>query len=139
MILPEGYALSRNQAPINKTFRGWWSSVIRMDEARCVFTIEENGRELKPGNVIVKDAAVVEEVCTNFIYLHGQMCCYRQIAWLCEVMENTKLTLRLSTKVNAGAKQGATMWINGGPSIIEYMKRHILSDDAYLAITNGTN
>lgn len=142
MKLPLGYALMRNQAPVGDKFLGWWSSIVCISEARCLFSIQESGRELIVGSLMPVDSDCVNTVFENFTLVSGEIRVYDKIGMIAQYMMNHSdigLIYRLTTKVNNGVKVGMDMGINGLPSILTYLNAHHLVADSYLTIANGNN
>lgn len=134
--------MTRNQAPVAEKFLGWWTSVLCVAEARCVFSIQESGRDLVIGSLKQKDADCLTTLFNSFIQINGDIKVYgNDIRDIVQYLIDAQISFncRLTTQVNNGVKAGMSMGVNGLQSIGTYLNSHALSADSYLTISNGTN
>lgn len=144
MILPQGYALLRAQAPVDNKFVGWWSSLVCMSKARCMLSIMEHTKELVIGDLGILDHDAVDTMIYEFIRLMGPIKCFSAdyqfsntllVLGEYQLLGSMNCEYRLTTKVNNGRMQGTDMGVNGLQSIVAYLRLHRASEDAYLTIS----
>jgi len=134
-LLPPGYAISRDQAN-DGTGMQWHTTLFYIPQPRVLLAINEDGKSMRLGAPTADDIEVIGQILKAFISYEKKVTCYDRIPEVMDILKSiTKVSLRLTTRVNSGRMMGASMGIDGLDSILQYVNHSVLAAESYLTIS----
>lgn len=135
--MPVGYVSIRHQAA-----GVWYEAVVKLtDLPHVLFTVKEPENILTLGTLVDIDLPAAYSFLDRYVYVNGPAVVSTNILTFVYVLMTqappSELFFRLTTKVNSGTKQGATMGISGLVDIHRYLNNgNILCEGSTLSISH---